>query len=130
MSPSVPRLLSLVDGAGAGAVLRNRRPLLQRAWTQTMATCWGRSSAVAAAAVAAPGAAPGAAGQRQDITEAVLAAPLTEMVTGCGCRLKPGQYQVMRHTWMSHMHDSCSTKQPGQYTEYTLRAAQEESRYI
>jgi hypothetical protein len=42
-----------------------------------MGACWRRSS-----------------GSKLDLSEAAVAAPLTEFVSGCGCRLKPGQYQV------------------------------------
>jgi hypothetical protein len=44
-----------------------------------MGACWRRSS-----------------GPKLDLSEAAVAAPLTEFVSGCGCRLKPGQYQVGR----------------------------------
>jgi hypothetical protein len=50
-----------------------------------MGACWRRSS-----------------GPKLDLSEAAVAAPLTEFVSGCGCRLKPGQYQVGGLTCLLH----------------------------
>lgn len=70
-------LLGQLDGTLLSTTLRPRRPLLTRAWLECMGVCGRRSPT-----------------PKLDLTEATIAAPITEFVSGCGCRLKPGQYQV------------------------------------
>jgi hypothetical protein len=78
ITPTLRTLLGYVDGTHLWNILRARRPLLTRAWLECMAVCGRRINA----------------GSKLDLTEAAIAAPVTEFVSGCGCRLKPGQYQV------------------------------------
>eukprot|EP00775_Hariotina_reticulata_P004160 gene4160-4408_t len=78
ISPSLRELYGAADGTSVGAVLLQRRPLLHRAWMETISGCWRRSS-----------------GPKLDLTEAAVATPLTEFTSGCACRLKPGQYQPL-----------------------------------
>lgn len=77
ITPSLRTLFGYVDGTHLSNTLRLRRPLLTRAWLETMGVCGRRSTT-----------------PKLDLTEAAIAAPVTEFVSGCGCRLKPGQYQV------------------------------------
>lgn len=58
-------------------VLRVRRPQLHKAWLEAMSGWWRRGI-----------------GPKVDLSEAAMAAPLTEFIAGCGCRLNLGQYQV------------------------------------
>jgi hypothetical protein len=73
----VRALLGGVDGTALHTLLRLRRPLLTAAWLEAIGVCGRRTSA-----------------PKLDLTEAAIAGPVTEFVSGCGCRLKPGQYQV------------------------------------
>lgn len=77
VTPTLRTLFGHVDGTHMSNTLRMRRPLLTRAWLETIGVCGRRSNS-----------------PKLDLTEAVVAAPVTEFVSGCGCRLKPGQYQV------------------------------------
>lgn len=77
INPELPQFLAVVDGTQLSHVLAVRRPHLHRAWTEAMAGCWRRST-----------------GPKLDLSEAAMAAPLTEFIAGCGCRLNFGQYQV------------------------------------
>lgn len=77
ITPSLRPLLGHVDGTHLSNTLRQRRPLLTRAWLESLAVC-GRRSVTS----------------KLDLTEAAIAAPIADFVSGCGCRLKPGQYQV------------------------------------
>lgn len=77
ITPTMRTLLSHVDGTHLSNTLRTRRPLLTRAWQETISICGRRSNS-----------------PKLDLTEAAVAAGVTEFVSGCGCRLKPGQYQV------------------------------------
>lgn len=77
ITPTLRTLLGYADGTHLCNTLRSRRPLLTRAWLESMGVCGRRSNT-----------------SKLDLTEAAVAAPVTEFVSGCGCRLKPGQYQV------------------------------------
>lgn len=77
ITPTLRNLLGYADGTHLSNILRTRRPLLTRAWLETLGVCGRRSNT-----------------PKLDLTESGIAAPVTEFVSGCGCRLKPGQYQV------------------------------------
>jgi hypothetical protein len=77
ITPTLRPLLGQLDGTLLSNTLRLRRPLLTRSWLECMGVCGRRSPT-----------------PKLDLTEATIAAPITEFVSGCGCRLKPGQYQV------------------------------------